>query len=103
MIPDCPLVRHQSLDDFETPGMSAVTLRRIEPARNMARFYAMDVQPELFGMWCFMREWGQIGRAGQMRIVPYPNTRIRQMQRPRSGNSAAPKSDTGIGEADLKP
>jgi predicted DNA-binding WGR domain protein len=52
--------------------MTAVTLRRIDQAGNMARFYAMDVQPDLFGMWCFMREWGQIGRAGQMRIVPYP-------------------------------
>jgi hypothetical protein len=30
------------------------------------------VQPDLFGQWCFMREWGRIGRGGQMRETPYP-------------------------------
>jgi predicted DNA-binding WGR domain protein len=29
--------------------MSAGVLRGIDPAQNMARFYQMDVQPELFG------------------------------------------------------
>jgi predicted DNA-binding WGR domain protein len=39
----------------------------------MARFYAMSVQPDLFGQWFFMREWGRIGRGGQMRETPYPS------------------------------
>ena len=26
---------------------------------------------DLFGQWCFMREWGRIGRGGQMRETPY--------------------------------
>jgi predicted DNA-binding WGR domain protein len=52
--------------------MSAVVLRRVDPAKNMARFYRLDVQPDLFGQWCFIREWGRIGRAGQVRMVPYP-------------------------------
>jgi predicted DNA-binding WGR domain protein len=38
----------------------------------MRRFYRLDVQPDLFGQWCFMREWGRIGRGGQMRETPYP-------------------------------
>jgi predicted DNA-binding WGR domain protein len=38
--------------------MSAVTLHRIDAARHMSRFYRLDVQPDLFGQWCFMREWG---------------------------------------------
>jgi hypothetical protein len=29
--------------------MNAVLLRRIDPARNMRRFYSLDVQPDLFG------------------------------------------------------
>jgi predicted DNA-binding WGR domain protein len=29
--------------------MSAVHLRRVDPARNMHRFYRLDVQPNLFG------------------------------------------------------
>ena len=38
----------------------------------MARFYVLDVQPDLLGAWCFIREWGRIGRPGQLRHVPYP-------------------------------
>ncbi len=51
--------------------MSAIILHRIDPAKNMRRFYMLDVQPDLFGHWCFIREWGRIGRAGQVRMVPY--------------------------------
>ena len=42
--------------------MSAVMLTRIDRAHNMARYYRLDVQPDLFGQWCFIREWGRIGR-----------------------------------------
>jgi predicted DNA-binding WGR domain protein len=41
-------------------------------ARNMFRFYQLDVQPDLFGAWCVLREWGRIGASGQTRTVPYP-------------------------------
>jgi len=47
-------------------------LTRTDHARRMARFYVLDVQPDLFGAWCFIREWGRIGRPGQLRQVPYP-------------------------------
>jgi predicted DNA-binding WGR domain protein len=52
--------------------MSAVSLHRTDPARNMRRFYQLDVQPDLFGEWCVVREWGRIGQGEQMRVVPYP-------------------------------
>jgi len=52
--------------------MSAVTLYRIDPAKRMHRYYRMDVQPDLFGEWCLMREWGRIGRSGQARAAPFP-------------------------------
>jgi predicted DNA-binding WGR domain protein len=51
-------------------GMSAIILHRIDAVKNMRRFYRLDVQPDLFGQWCFIREWGRIGRAGQVRMVP---------------------------------
>jgi predicted DNA-binding WGR domain protein len=38
----------------------------------MHRFYHMDVQPDLFGQWCLMREWGRIGSTGQTRSVAFP-------------------------------
>ncbi|MCP4781235.1 MAG: WGR domain-containing protein [Hyphomicrobium sp.] len=46
--------------------MSTMHLRRINPDRNMARFYAMSVQPNLFGQWSLLREWGRIGSAGRL-------------------------------------
>jgi predicted DNA-binding WGR domain protein len=52
--------------------MTALILTRENPAQNMARFYRLDVQPDLFGGWALWREWGRIGRAGQVRRDPYP-------------------------------
>jgi predicted DNA-binding WGR domain protein len=37
--------------------MSVIVHHRIEPEKNMARFYRLDVQPDLFGWWSFIREW----------------------------------------------
>jgi predicted DNA-binding WGR domain protein len=58
--------------------MSAVILHRIDQARNMHRFYRLDVQPDLFGEWCLVREWGRIGSGGQTRSVPFPTSREAQ-------------------------
>lgn len=52
--------------------MNAITLTRREADRNLHRYYRLDVQPDLFGHWCCVREWGRIGQAGQTRSVPYP-------------------------------
>jgi predicted DNA-binding WGR domain protein len=57
--------------DFEASGMNAIILHRTDPAKNMRRFFRLDVQPDLFGQWCFIREWGRIGHAGQVHMVPY--------------------------------
>ena len=42
----------------------AIHLHRVDPARNMARFYRMSSTPSLFGDICLVREWyGLAGRA----------------------------------------
>ena len=46
---------------------AAVSLYRTDPARNMRRFYHLDIQPDLFGQWCVVR----IGCAGRMQLEPY--------------------------------
>jgi len=46
--------------------MNAVHLRRIDPTRNMCRFYRLDVQPYLFGGVLLVKEWGRIGAHGRM-------------------------------------
>jgi predicted DNA-binding WGR domain protein len=52
------------------------TIHRRDPARNMARFYALAVQSELLGGWSVIREWGRIGRAGRVKIEPHPALEI---------------------------
>jgi hypothetical protein len=39
---------------------------RINPARNMLRFYRLDVQPDVFGGFAVARERGRIGARGRM-------------------------------------
>ena len=45
---------------------AAVHLVRIDPARNMRRFYRLDVQPDLFGGVILVKQWGRIGAHGRM-------------------------------------
>ena len=42
-----------------------LTLRRIEPARRMARFYDVTIEQSLFGELILVRRWGRIGTYGQ--------------------------------------
>lgn len=42
-------------------------LTRIDPARNMARYYQIDIEPDLFGGSVLVRRWGRIGQLGQER------------------------------------
>ena len=48
-----------------------VTLRRIDPAQNMARFYALEVERDLFGRIVLARRWGRIGTGGKVRLEGY--------------------------------
>lgn len=52
--------------------MTAIVLTRIDADRNMLRFYKLDVQPDLFGGFSLIREWGRIGRPGQVRAESFP-------------------------------
>ncbi len=45
--------------------MMSIRMTRIDPERNMARFYEIDVQPGLFGDVSVSRHWGRIGSLGQ--------------------------------------
>lgn len=51
------------------PPQADVWLRRIDPAKNMSRFYAVSVDRDLFGNLLLVRRWGRIGRAGQSKSV----------------------------------
>lgn len=48
-------------------------LQRIDPARNMRRYYRMAIHSDLFGQASLVREWGRIGSRGQMLIETHPD------------------------------
>ncbi|MCT4576392.1 MAG: WGR domain-containing protein [Donghicola sp.] len=46
-------------------------LTRSDPSRNMARFYALSLEPTLFGEVSLVRNWGRIGTCGQVRTETF--------------------------------
>ncbi|MDB5552296.1 MAG: hypothetical protein JWL86_2280 [Rhizobium sp.] len=40
-------------------------IERTDATKNMARFYALAIEPTLFGTPCLTRRWGRIGTTGQ--------------------------------------
>ena len=50
-----------------------IHLTRRDPSKNMARFYALDVHPDLFGAWLLTAEWGRIGQSGTVRKHVFPD------------------------------
>lgn len=43
-------------------------LTRTDPARNMARFYLLSVEPALLAGAALLRQWGRIGTRGRTRV-----------------------------------
>jgi predicted DNA-binding WGR domain protein len=83
--------------------MTAITLRRRDPARNLHRYYRLDVQLDLFGDWCFLREWGRIGSAGQTRTVLYPTPEAAQAALERQRRKKEQRGYTCTVKAQLAP
>ena len=56
--------------------MTAIELRRLDPSRNMRRFYRLDIEPDLFGGALLMKTWGRIGTRGRVAAERYDNQGI---------------------------
>ena len=54
--------------------MSCQLLYRVDPDLNMARFYRVEVLPDLFGDITVERHWGRIGGRGQSQSASYQST-----------------------------
>lgn len=48
---------------------SGINLVRIDPSRNMRRYYRCFYQQDLFGQWLLVRQWGRIGRSAQIKMT----------------------------------
>lgn len=53
-----------------------IYLERIEPSRNMARFYALEIEADLFGHVLAVRRWGRIGTTGRRHSIPCPSREL---------------------------
>jgi predicted DNA-binding WGR domain protein len=53
--------------------MSSVTLKRVNPAINMRRFYSLSVERDLLGQTVLVKAWGRIGKPGRVALEPFPN------------------------------
>ena len=69
--------------------MTALQLTRTDPDQNMARFYRLDVQPDLFGGWSLWREWGRMGCSGTVRRDPYPTQDAAEVAKARLAEAKA--------------
>ena len=49
--------------DFSEGDSSSlqIVLERIDPARNIARYYVLSIEPTLFAKHTLIRRWGRIG------------------------------------------
>lgn len=52
---------------------SYACLEKQDLETNQRWFYALSVQPTLFGGWSLMREWGRTGCAGQVKVDWHTN------------------------------
>jgi len=50
-------------------------IERMDRSQNMARFYALSIEPTLFGEICLRRRWGRIGASGQSMQHSFANER----------------------------
>lgn len=56
---------------MEKEEKDPVYLRRLDPTQNMRRFYALAIQPTLFGGASVIRNWGRIGTNGQFKMETF--------------------------------
>jgi predicted DNA-binding WGR domain protein len=68
---------HTLITKPPTPGSdpqclpAAIRLQAIDHGRNIARRYAIEASPDLFGHWIVALHWGRIGTKGQSRICSF--------------------------------
>jgi predicted DNA-binding WGR domain protein len=55
-----------------------IKLTRTDLARNMHRFYALQLTATLFGEWALVAEWGRIGSAGRLQERVFPSLELAQ-------------------------
>jgi len=68
------LTKSQEYRGMSFSDCKPLHLRRVDAARNMARFYVLSIQPTLFGGMSLVRAWGRIGTNGREKIETFDET-----------------------------
>jgi predicted DNA-binding WGR domain protein len=55
-------------------------LERIDPVRNIARYYVLSIEPTLFSKHTLIRRWGRIGSLGRERLQFFRGDDVSQAQ-----------------------
>ncbi|WP_081160322.1 WGR domain-containing protein [Ensifer aridi] len=50
-------------------------VQRIDATKNMARYYTISIEPDLFGGASLVRHWGRIGTRGKERVDLFKDER----------------------------
>ena len=56
-----------NVSEVYSPALNFV-LERVDPARNIARYYVLSIEPTLFAKHTLIRRWGRIGCLGRERL-----------------------------------
>jgi predicted DNA-binding WGR domain protein len=59
------------VDQDFSPVQHTISLRRVDPETNIARFYVLTLERDLFGNVVVTRQWGRVGTAGRQIIEPF--------------------------------
>jgi predicted DNA-binding WGR domain protein len=54
------------------PLPEVAELVKLVPAKRQARFYRLEIWPDLFGRVSLAREYGRIGQPGRLQLDPFP-------------------------------
>ena len=63
--------RGRTVDEPVSTIEHVLFLRRVDPETNVARFYALMIERDLFGHVVLVRRWGRIGTRGRERSDPH--------------------------------
>jgi predicted DNA-binding WGR domain protein len=56
-----------NVSDGDSPSLHII-LERVDPPRNIARYYVLSIEPTLFASHTLIRRWGRIGCLGRERL-----------------------------------
>ncbi|WP_117196088.1 WGR domain-containing protein [Rhizobium terrae] len=81
--------------------------QRVDPARNMARYYVLAIEPTLFGEAAVVRRWGRIGSRGEEKSEVFATEReaaihfLAMLRRKRQKGYTPVRSDEKLWKSEL--